>query len=225
MISGVLFPSVKRRGGIFLVALALSCGGAPGSGTVHAQGTITGAQTMVATVETIDPAEGDLLLRDNDGGLITIEIPQGTHNLPHLQPGDQIRIRFFQTLDATLAAPDSPAPVSTVSAAHGFRNRHPHGTLISFRRKRVRVIAVDAAQKVVTIARASGENQTVSVQQKAFQPLLSTLKAGDLVDVTTMDAVSFTVMNRVVSPSVTVQEGSPVSPPATTSAPSVSPQP
>ncbi|GBR02513.1 preprotein translocase subunit YajC [Acetobacter oeni] len=186
------------------------------TGKISAQTVITGNQTTVATVETIDAGEGDLLLRDSDGGLITIEIPHGTRNLPHLQPGDRIGVRFFQTLDATLASPETPAPVSTVSAAHGYRNRHPHGTLISFRRRRVHVVAVDAIRKIVTIAGPSGASQTVSVQQKAFQPLLATLKTGDLVDVTTMDAVSFTVMNRVVSPSVSIQEGTaaPVAAPA-----------
>ncbi|NHO33703.1 preprotein translocase subunit YajC [Acetobacter sp. LMG 1636] len=202
-----------------MAAFALSGAGSLHIGTARAQAAITGNQTTVATVETIDSGEGDLLLRDNDGGLVTIEIPRDTHNLPKLQPGDQIRLRFFQTLDATLAEPDSPPPVSTVSAAHGFRNRHPHGTLISFRRRRVRIVAVDAAKKIVTITRASGENLTIPVQQKAFQPLLATLKTGDLVDVTTMDAVSFTVLNRVVSPSVTVQEGSAASPSAVVSPP------
>ncbi len=174
----------------------------------HAQASvITGNQVTQATVETIDPTSGEVLLRDGDGSLITVDIPRTVHNLPHIQPGDRIKIRFFQTIGADVVPADSPQPESTVTSAHGVTNRHPHGMMVSFRRKRVRIAAVDAAHHVVTTVGPDNTTQTITVHTKAMQALLPTLKVGDTVDVTTMDAVSFEVLNRVITPSTTVHEG------------------
>ncbi|GAA4495063.1 preprotein translocase subunit YajC [Gluconacetobacter tumulicola] len=174
----------------------------------HAQASvITGNQVTQATVETIDPASGEVLLRDADGGLITVDMPRSVHNLPHIQPGDRINIRFFQTIGADVVPADAPPPESTVTSAHGVTNRHPHGMMVSFRRKRVRIAAVDAAHNVVTTIGPADATQTITVHTKAMQALLPTLKVGDTVDVTTMDAVSFEVLNRIVTPSTTVHEG------------------
>ncbi|WP_367160192.1 preprotein translocase subunit YajC [Kozakia baliensis] len=191
--------------------LAVTMLGAPSflilAPSAHAQATaITGNQVTTATVETIDPDTKTILLRDHTGGLVTVTIPKDAHNLPHLQPGDQINLRFFQTIAADIAKPDTPLPESTVSSAKGLVHRHPHGTLISFRRQRVRILAVDATNHTVTFIDPDQITRTTTVHHKPMQALLSTLKVGDEVDVTTMDAVSFEVTNRTITPAVTVSE-------------------
>lgn len=171
-----------------------------------AQAVITGNQTMTATIETIDAETHTLLLRDQKGGLLNLTIPKDAKNLPHLEEGDRIAVRFFQTLAADIAAPGTPLPESTVSSAKGYARRHPHGTLVSFQRQRVKVVAVDAAAHRVTIIDHADITRTITVRQKALLPLLNSLKMGDEVDVTTMDAVSFSVLNRTVNGDVSVTE-------------------
>ncbi|GBQ94944.1 preprotein translocase subunit YajC [Asaia lannensis] len=183
-----------------------------------AQAVITGNQTMTATVETIDAETHTLLLRDQKGGLLNLTIPKDAKNLPHLEEGDRIAVRFFQTLAADLAAPGTPLPESTVSSAKGYARRHPHGTLVSFQRQRVKVVAVDAAAHKVTIIDHADITRTITVRQKALLPLLNSLKMGDEVDVTTMDAVSFSVLNRTVNGDVSVTEKTGVQAPASSSA-------
>ncbi|RUT27635.1 preprotein translocase subunit YajC [Asaia sp. W19] len=187
---------------LLLTAPAFTLSAHPAS----AQAVITGNQSMTATVESVDPEARSVLLRDKKGSLLTITIPKGAKDLPHLDAGDRISMRFFQTMAADIAKPDSPLPESTVSSAKGYAKRHPHGTLISFQRQRVRVIAVDAAAHKVTFVDHSDITRTVTITQKALFPLLSTLKMGDEVDVTTMDAVSFSVLNRTVNGAVSVTE-------------------
>lgn len=206
MSSAIQLSSRKRYRFAFFAALALGTAAGGMLPQAHAQTAITGSENTVATVETVDTSEGEILLQGKDGSLITLEVPANTRDLPRLQPGDQVNLHFFQTLDASVAAPDTPIPQSTVSAARGYKNRHPHGTVISFRRGRVHVNSIDAAQHTVNVTAATGATRTVTVRQKAFFPLLNQLKPGDLVDLTTMEAVSFTVLNRVVAPNVNVQE-------------------
>ncbi|MFC0501497.1 preprotein translocase subunit YajC [Asaia krungthepensis] len=187
---------------LLLTAPAFTLPAAPAS----AQAVITGNQSMTATVESVDPEARSVLLRDKKGSLLTITIPKGAKDLPHLDAGDQVSMRFFQTMAATIAKPDSPLPESTVSSAKGYAKRHPHGTLISFQRQRVRIVAVDAASHKVTFIDHSDITRTVTITQKVLFPLLGSLKMGDEVDVTTMDAVSFSVLNRTVNGAVSVTE-------------------
>ncbi|AQS88070.1 hypothetical protein AA101099_1336 [Neoasaia chiangmaiensis NBRC 101099] len=193
------------------LVLASTLAAAPTVLTPHAwaqASAITGNQVTSAVVETVDSGNGNVLLRDHTGGLVTVNVPKGAHNLPHLQPGDQINLRFFQTIDAEIVPPDAPAPESTVSSAKGYVHRHPHGTLISFRRQRVHVLAIDVPHHTVTFTDPDDMTRTVAIHQKPMQDFLATLKVGDDVDVTTMDAVSFDVTNRTVNPNVTVSEKS-----------------
>lgn len=197
---------VMRLAGMFLAGAGAALSATAAHDARAQASAITGNQIATGTVETVDPATGTVLLRDQAGSLVTVHIPRGARHLPRVQPGDKIRIRFFQTIAADIAAPGSPMPESTVSSAQGLANRHPHGTMISFRRERVRILAIDAPHHIVTVIDPAQMTRTVTVREKPMQDLLATLKVGDQVDITTMDAVSFTVTNRVVTPSATVTE-------------------
>lgn len=176
------------------------------AGPAAAQSVITATNSTIATVETVDSSTGEILLRAEDGDLFTLDVPLKRHALPHLSEGDRLNIRVIKTLDATLATPDSPAPESTTSAARGYANRHPHGTLVTFRRRRVSVVSADVKTHTLTVIDTAGTQREVVVKQKIFQPMLAQLKKDDKIDVTTMEAVSFTVLNRVVAPNVSVQQ-------------------
>ena len=206
MIPSMLLLSPRRLGA---VALALGLG-LPAADALlpqaRAQTVITGVQTTTATVETVDHDTGPVLLRDAHDNLITVTVPKGTTNLPRLQAGDQLGLRFFQTMDAAIARPDSPMPISTLQTSKGYVHRHPHGTLISFLRQRVTIVAIDLQTSTVTFTTADKNTRTVTLHTKAMQALLPGLKSGDEVDVTTMDAISFVVMNRTNTSSVSVTE-------------------
>ncbi|POF63264.1 preprotein translocase subunit YajC [Novacetimonas maltaceti] len=167
---------------------------------------IVGNQVSSATVETVDHEAGTVLLRDHTGDLVTVRIPPEARNVPHLQAGDKINIRFFKTMAVSIVPPGTQPPESTVTSARGYAGLHPHGMLVSNRRERVHVLAVDPAQHLITFDDADQITRTEVVQEKAMQDFLNTVKVGDTVDVTVTDAVSFEVMNRVIAPSATVQQ-------------------
>ncbi|WP_243429895.1 preprotein translocase subunit YajC [Acetobacter sacchari] len=191
----------------FALALGAAVLGATVISPASAQGVITSNMTAVDTVETIDPDTGTVLLTTANGDHVTVSVPADARKkLPHIEPGDQLRLHFFQTVDAEIALPDAPLPESTVSASKGYARRHPHGTMVSFRRQRVHVLAVDAPHHTVTFSDGDLASRTVTVRQKAMRDFLATLKPGDTVDLTTMDSVGFEVLNRTVTPDVKVQE-------------------
>lgn len=197
--SGVAFCGIVAAASSVCVAMNVL----PSSAVAQS---IVAHQVTTAVVETADNQTGEILLRDKDGGLITLELPEKGEKLPKVQSGDTLSLSFFQTIGARIAQPGSPVPESTVSTARGLVWQHPHGMLVSFHRMRVQIVAVNPSTDVVTFRKSNGQTQTVTVQQPGIQALLSSLKTGDDVDVTTMDAVTYTVLNRVVTPSTKVEE-------------------
>lgn len=167
---------------------------------------IVGNQVSSATVESVDHETGTVLLRDHTGDLVTVRVPPEARNVPRLQAGDKINIRFFKTIAASIVPPGTQPPESTITSAKGYAGLHPHGMLVSNRRERVHVLAVDPARHQITFEDADEITRTEVIGEKAMQGFLNTLKVGDTVDVTVTDAVSFEVMNRVIAPSATVTQ-------------------
>lgn len=159
---------------------------------------IVGNQTATAIVESVDHDAGMILLRDKAGNLDTIRVdPDLRAKLPVLHAGDKIGLRIVRTIDASIAAPGTPVPESTENAAGTRTGQHPHGMMISFKRERVKVTGVDTTRNQVTFVDPDEITRVVLVRQKPMQEFLKTLKVGDEVDTTVMDAVSFSVLSRL----------------------------
>ena len=159
---------------------------------------IVGNQTATATVESVDHDAGMILLRDKSGNLDTVRVDADQRaKLPVLHPGDKIGLRIVRTIDAAIAPPGSPLPESTENAAGTRTGPHPHGMMISFKRERVKVTNVDTTRNQVVFVDPDDITRVVLVRQKPMQEFLKTLKPGDEVDTTVMDAVSFSVLSRL----------------------------
>ncbi|KAB8124347.1 preprotein translocase subunit YajC [Komagataeibacter medellinensis] len=159
---------------------------------------IVGNQTATAIVESVDHDAGMILLRDKAGNLDTVRVDADQRaKLPVLHPGDKIGLRIVRTIDASIAPPGSPLPESTENAAGTRTGPHPHGMMVSFKRERVKVTGVDTTRNQVVFVDPDDITRVVLVRQKPMQEFLKTLKPGDEVDTTVMDAVSFSVLSRL----------------------------
>ncbi|GAB6967122.1 hypothetical protein JCM25156A_11590 [Komagataeibacter kakiaceti JCM 25156] len=191
-------PFASRRVAWALAAVmggAVALSGAPARAQAPV---IVGNQLGIATVESVDHDAGMILLRDRAGNLDTVRVdPDIRAKLPVLHAGDRIGLRIVRAIDATIAAPGSPLPESTESAAGTRTGQHPHGMMVSFKRERVKVTGVDTTRNQVTFVDPDDITRVVLVRQKPMQEFLKTLKVGDEVDTTVMDAVSFSVLSRI----------------------------
>ncbi|ARW17120.1 hypothetical protein S101446_02007 [Komagataeibacter europaeus] len=185
---------------ITITAGAASLCGASQSAMAQAAPVIVGNQTATAIVESVDHEAGMVLLRDKAGNLDTVRVdPDVRAKLPVLHAGDKIGLRIVRTIDAVIAPPGAPMPESTESAAGTRTGPHPHGMMVSFKRERVKVTGVDTTRNQVVFVDPDDITRVVLVRQKPMQDFLKTLKPGDEVDTTVMDAVSFSVLSRIPS--------------------------
>lgn len=157
-------------------------------------------QHASAVVETVDREAREVLLREGNGHLITIEYGTGVSDLPHLHSGDRLEISFVETLGAQMAPPGSPMPESTLTTARGFALGHPRGVIAAFNRERATIQSINLKTHSVAFVTDDGALHVAALRTKAMQDFLATLKVGDVVDMTRMEAISYVITN-VTQPS------------------------
>ncbi|MGO3517094.1 MAG: hypothetical protein ACTINM_01100, partial [Acetobacter cibinongensis] len=186
----------------------LSLGGVGLSTQAHAQASVLlKHQSAQAVVETVDHDARELLLREANGHLITIEYGSSIRDLPRVNPGDKLSISFVETLGADIAQPGSPLPESTLTTARGYVHGHPHGVIASFRRERAKVETIDLPTHTISFVTDDDTSHVAVLRTKAMRDFLSTLKVGDVIDITRMESISYIIKNDTVTPQNPVAAG------------------
>lgn len=166
----------------------------------HAQASVLlKSQHATAVVETVDRDAREVLLREGNGHLITIEYGKAVRDLPHLHEGDRLNINFVETLGAQVALPGSPMPESTLTTARGFVHGHPRGVIAAFNRERATVRSIDIKTHTLSFVTDDGDLHVAVLRTKAMQDFLATLKIGDVVDITRMESISYVISNATVA--------------------------
>lgn len=160
---------------------------------------IIASESTKATVETIDTQAGMVLLRDQSGALVTIHYGKEVRDLPRVHPGDVLSLHSVQTVGADIVRPGTPDPISTIAVSGGYVNGRPHGIVATFTRERVRIVSVNPALHSVTFETEDKKTHTVIPRTPAMRALVKELKAGDELNVSWNDAVSFTVVSSLTS--------------------------
>lgn len=223
-----MHPIVSRLSALVagsMVACAFTVGGVVASGlpsVAHAQASVLlKNQSAKAVVETVDHEARELLLREANGHLITIEYGAAVRDLPHVNAGDKLSIRFVETLGADIAAPGSPLPESTLTTARGYVHGHPRGVIAAFRRERATVQTIDLATHTLSFVTTDGESHIAVMRIKAMQEFMAGLKVGDVIDITRMESISYVILNDTVAPAADQTSAAPVATPATPAVPAV----
>ncbi|MFT8675069.1 MAG: hypothetical protein ABF990_02175 [Acetobacter sp.] len=185
----------------------------------HAQASVLlKNQQAGAIVETVDRDAREILLREDNGHLLTVEYGSAVKDLPNLHEGDHLRISYVETLGAQIAAPGSPMPESTLTTARGFVHGHPRGVIAAFNRERATVKTIDLKTHTLSFVTDDGSLHVTALRTKAMQDFLATLKVGDVVDITRMESISYVITSKVVAqpqaatPQLAVPAGDVVSP-------------
>jgi hypothetical protein len=147
-----------------------------------------------ATVESVDQATRHVLLRGNDGALLTVTAGPQVQNLAQIKAGDQVVLQYTEALAARLARSDpsgSSAPVnvqsSTMRSAPGAT---PAAAGADQVRTTIQVESVDRANNILTFMGPTGAVRRVAVHDPDAQRFLQTLRPGDRVDIEYTEALA-----------------------------------
>lgn len=181
-----------------LPAVLLGCASSGPKGTVRTQM----EQDSVVTVVAMDVPNRLVTVRDASGDTSTFYVSESNKAFPQAQVGDQVRIRFTESMAYKMVSPGSTSPglkVESSSARPEPGNPTAHSK--SDVTATVRIESVQKGGSVVTFTGPRGR-RTVQINDPALKEYVSKLKKGDNVEVTYSEAVALS-LERLSGPAKT----------------------
>ena len=149
-------------------------------------------QEVSATVTAVDLPTRLVTLKDPDGKVFTVEAGAEVRNLPQLHVGDRVVVRYYEAIAAELAKPGQQPSVSA-GMTRAPLGAKPGAGVAQQVTDTVRIDALDQATHTVSFTGSEGHSQTITVRDPKMQDFLKTLKVGDRVAITYIEAVAIAV--------------------------------
>lgn len=183
LLGALAFPALAQKAGGDTSATTMQT--SPGKGTIRQE------RQIIATVEAVDAAKGQVTLKGPKGNVVPLTVGPEVRNLAQVKVGDQVRVRYAEALTLTLKKdgkelPSSKEKSEAVRTPEGAR---PGGAVGEQVTVIADVIAVNAKTHQVTL---KGPNQTVDLYVED-PAQLKLIKVGDQVEAVYTQAVAITV--------------------------------
>jgi len=148
--------------------------------------------TITATVEAIDTAKRELTLKDTDGEVSVIAVPEEIKRFSAIKVGDHLKVRYTEAVVFEVHKADAAAKVGT-KADRSFERKagdKPSGVITRTIEETVEVVSVDTKTPAITVRSANGKSHSYRVQDPKN---LNGVSAGDKIAVTYSEAVAVDV--------------------------------
>jgi Cu/Ag efflux protein CusF len=136
--------------------------------------------SLTASVTAIDHIARTLTLQHEAGNTRTFKVSEAVENFGHIQPGDEIKVSFYESFVAYVSPPHEETPLA---ATTGVGVAAPEGKLgtvtIDTHQLTTSVEAIDVASRMVTLKGPKGNVLTLPVKDDVKN--LDKLKVGDQV--------------------------------------------
>lgn len=157
---------------------------------------VVNTQTIAATVESIDLNERMVELRAENRSL-TVQVPPEVRNLAQLKVGDKVVVQYYEALAAAFQKKGEGTAVGVIDAATGTarapEGKRPGGAVANKVTTTIIIENVDHPAHALTFTGPSGMTRTVNIKDPRAQKFISTLKQGDEVQLTYIEALAVTV--------------------------------
>jgi hypothetical protein len=154
--------------------------------------TVERTSEVTATVAAIDVPKRLVTLKGQDGKMLTVEAGEEVRNLPQVEVGDRVVVRYHEAIAAQIAEPGQKASASAMATRAPLGAR-PGAGLAQQVTATVKITALDLARHSVSFTDPDGLAQTITVQEPKMRDFLKTLKVGDEVAVTYTEALAISV--------------------------------
>ncbi len=148
-----------------------------------------------ATVEKLDLLKRTVVLKTEDGRVLTIIAGPEVRNLAQIDIGDTVKAMYVQGVAARMAPPgrtgETEVTAGMVRAAEGDKPAAAVGEVV---RTVVTIVSYDARSHLVTFTGADGLVRSVVVAKPEMQEFARGLKPGDEVEVTFTEALALGIV-------------------------------
>jgi hypothetical protein len=164
---------------------------------VEAQGAAVAEQIEAkAIVESVDQSTRTIVLRREDGSLVSIKAGPEVRNFAQVKAGDRVAVRVRLGVLAVMAPDREVAGTVTRSdvAAQAPAGAKPSVLTGEAVLVRVTFDSYDSKTRTVNLTLPSGQERTTVLKTKQMQDFAAGLKAGDKVDVTFVQSIAVAVL-------------------------------
>lgn len=159
--------------------------------------TVEKTQTISATVQSIDPDKRLVELRRGDERE-TLQVAPEVHNFDRIKVGDEVVATYYRALGAEFKKKGESKTVGVIEATSGTTRlpeeaKRPGAAIANTVTTTVVIEGVDSATHSVTFSGPTGMTRTVDVIDPKARQFIGTLKKGDEVQLTYVEALAVTL--------------------------------
>ena len=150
---------------------------------------------LTATVEAIDMQRRMVSLRGAGGRAATIYAGPNVRNLDQVKVGDEVVVSYYEAIGAevTTATGATKGVEQDGAVFRAAKGARPAGAVAETLTTTVKIDSVDTSMHTVTFRRDDGLMRTLAIEDPEARAFIRSLKRGDLVQVTYMEAVAVAV--------------------------------
>ena len=148
--------------------------------------------TAIATVEAIDLQKRVVTLKGPKGNVFDVTVGEQARNLPQLKVGDQVEVKYYESLALRLVKPgEGVAGIQETSAlARAKEGEKPGGIAGSQVTLTATITAINKKTHEVTLKGPEGKTITVKAEHPEN---LKKVKVGDEIEITYTEALAISV--------------------------------
>jgi hypothetical protein len=146
--------------------------------------------TITATVEAVEQSRREVTLRDAQGELRTIRVPESVTRFPQIKVGDKVSATYYDTITLRVKAAGEPDMNTLKEGITPGGGRKPGGTAAVQQTVTATIDAIDTKVPSISFTGPRGWKYSTKVQDKKA---LSQVKVGDKVDITWTEALLVSV--------------------------------
>lgn len=146
---------------------------------------------MTATVESVDMENRVVTLKNSAGKQVTIDVDENVKNLSQVEVGDQVKVKFYESLAIQVRKPEGTETASLMQATGKAKEgERPAGVMIDEVTVVTTIEAIDKQNETVTLKGPQGNTRTIKVQKPEN---LEKVQIGDQVVITFTEALAISV--------------------------------
>ncbi len=151
--------------------------------------------TATAEVTAVEREQRIVTLRREDGSLFALQVGQAARNFDQIEVGDKVRVRYKQSLAASLrpAGETARAAEGAIGAGRTESGAKPGGGVALAMSARVKIESIDLAHDIVVFSLASGELITHRLATPEGRAFAKGLRVGDIVQLDYTEALALSV--------------------------------
>jgi hypothetical protein len=151
--------------------------------------------TTTAEVTGVDSASRTVTLRREDGALFQVVASEAVHNFDQIVAGDRLRIRFKESLRASLLPSGAGGPEATTGmvAVRAPKGATPAGGMAVGASVRVKIESIDRDRDIVVFSLPSGELVSHRIATPEGRKFVGSLHLGDTVELEYTQALALNI--------------------------------